>query len=262
MHYETLLPSVFRPPYYEEGIESSLFHEFLLECHKYLAPNESVFHRLCFMQHHGLPTRLLDWTRNILVATYFATDTSGSFINKDGEIFSFNPFYLNQFSGATGHLMLPSTCPVMVRSLLAEGIETDDKETFRNRVLACGCQFNGEISFDDLYDSLFNSMNTRLRADICAPIAVIPPVIDERLRLQQSVFTISGGLILNRNSEARPMDLLNWRHAETNEMVVKKFIVPASVKTKLRTELEQVGVSYATLFPGIDSIAHLIKSKY
>jgi hypothetical protein len=50
--------------------------------------NNTEWELLAIAQHTGLPTRLLDWTHNPLVATFFATCEN---IEKDGAIYIYNP---------------------------------------------------------------------------------------------------------------------------------------------------------------------------
>jgi len=44
-------------------------------------------------QHYGLPTRLLDWTKNAAIALYFACEKEPE---KDGAVFILNPIDLNR----------------------------------------------------------------------------------------------------------------------------------------------------------------------
>ena len=87
----SLIPYVGRAPWAHEKdkkdrriFEKSLFDMFCREARDYVDPcPSSDWEWLALAQHHGLPTRLLDWSDNPLVALYFAVskhdDCNGKF---------------------------------------------------------------------------------------------------------------------------------------------------------------------------------------
>lgn len=80
----TLTPSIGRTPYSDR--EQRIFAQFVRELPAYSAySSQNDWELLAVAQHHGLPTRLLDWTENPLVAAFFASDSP---YERDGTIFA------------------------------------------------------------------------------------------------------------------------------------------------------------------------------
>lgn len=72
-----LMPSLGRKNYPPET-ESLLYHDFLINAGALIPSNSSPWDILFAMRHHGIPTRLLDWSETFSVALYFAVkDFSG-----------------------------------------------------------------------------------------------------------------------------------------------------------------------------------------
>ena len=80
-----LIPSIGRLPKFQKATQADITKEekhwlkrFRLEGARHVDANLTAWEWMVLARHHGLPVRFLDWTRNPLVALYFAVwDRSG-----------------------------------------------------------------------------------------------------------------------------------------------------------------------------------------
>jgi hypothetical protein len=82
-----LIPKVGRLKDYDLQLEEDLLRLFKIHAAPFLLDKPANdWEWLAISQHHGLPTRLLDWTRNPLVAAYFAVEKPS---DRDSAIYAF-----------------------------------------------------------------------------------------------------------------------------------------------------------------------------
>lgn len=234
-------PSIYRNNWIKN--EHNMFREIIIRNSEEFMNTKSTFEKLTIMQHYGLPTRLLDITKNPLVALYFACSDSLE-KNTPGEILIFNPKpnYIKYFDSDT----------VSVLSNLA-------KSERNLKVITDKSKFNNSLEGIKLLHLIKEEKPYFLSqikpSDLNKTLIVKPINNNERIKRQLGYFFLFG----IKNIMNKPSDI-NSLFFKNN--MIPKYFVEESRKSSLMTELESLGISSNTLFPEIENGTEHIKSKY
>lgn len=181
-------------------------------------PPQSQWEWLAVARHHGLPTRLLDWTFSPYVALHFVTEDPAYF-DEDGAVWSVD------------YVAARDLLPPRLRQLLRE----ERAHVFSVEMLARAAPTLA--AFDALGDDF--------------AIFFEPPALDERIVNQHAVLSAVP-------RPDRSIDAWLERHPE----LVRRTVVPASLKREVRDKLDQANITERVLYPGLDGLTRWLARYY
>ncbi len=230
--------------------EHWMLHEFKRKYHLYAAyppPDDGLFEWLAIMQHHGAPTRLLDFTRSLFIAAYFAVIESPG----DACVWALNTWQLHEFLWTN----------FKIGGGPSGGVLRDDRN----------------LLYIDAASG-FIGRSQKKQHKIVLPLE--PKHLTERGSRQQGLF------IMPTNASASFMDNLysafgtegaatsTWRNLAFSEVLrsasvefedvpysVIKFILPKNLHRRVLRDLQVMNIGYESLFPGLDGLAKSLREK-
>lgn len=226
-----------RPSIFRESLVS--VESRIIKTAKSRVPSEfrectSPFEDLTKLQHYGLPTRLLDLTRNPLVALYFACCSSEKVIESNG---------VEKNSDGVVYI--------------CSGYE-ESADSFNSTILSkiAQIEFDGEITLKILKEKL--GIAEELSADAFIKILqgsafIMPSYNNSRIVSQSGAFLITGAINVCQDDENIWNSTVSKCVTNLDSTIgVKRIIIPNEFKETILDELDLFNINESSLFPELE----------
>ena len=224
--------------------EDKMYQEILIDCPNDFEKASTHLDKLVKMQHYGLPTRLLDITRNPLVALYFACNDKKSTYGE-----------LILISAPKDSVMYSQNDLVALLSSLA-ALPVEDKYNLLDDIRGLIWDRSGvENAYNHLKQEF--CMEKPNLVDHLTKTDVLKSVIVQASKNNRRIIRQNGAFILCGLSRGR-IDLSQYRYKKKG----KRVVILLSNKKKILKELDLFSINRAELFPEIDCVAEYLRDKY
>lgn len=227
-------------------VERDVYREFDRIGRRY-APAKWEFydpwHRIILAQHFGVPTRLLDWTKNIFVACYFAVSNH---LDRDAAIyclnitdFPFPPPLGRRIDNGGYRIAALNSCTERERlSFLLEMSKTVMGTNFATPASPPGAIPSDQSGIPDREGFL---------------VLLEPPVIEDRIRAQKSLFMV----YVSYNEydfvwdHKRYIEAVEQHHGKA---LLTKLVIPQKTKLRMKGALERNWIDVDDIFPDLPGL--------
>jgi len=206
-------------------MERNLIKQFKKYAHPHIVERDTEWHWLSIAQHHGLSTRLIDWTYSPFVALHFATANLSQY-DQDGAVWKVN------YSD--------------VHALLQRA-QTKTLDDLGARI----------FSVDALVETIrdLEALDKLKAPNFDAAVFFEPPAIDQRIVNQFAYFSVLSDPFLS-------MDDWLSRPQIAGKVSSMKIVIPHDLKWEIRDKLDQSNVTERVLMPGLDGLCAWLNRHY